>query len=364
MCVAANRLYLHDGEACFVLDTATGKRLDRWEPPSRPDGKPGKWGYIAVDNGMLFGSLVNEDYIIKCWSDRWDTGNQFTESIMLFAMDATTGRLKWTYEPEHCIRHNAIAVGGGRVYLIDRPVALEDDLNYSPQAMSSEVRRGTQTQEPRISENSVAVTHPPGRLVALDESSGQPIWHVDDEVFGTLLMYAAEEDLLWMGYQAAHQASRASERADRMAVFDAASGAKRWDVESEYVDRPILNGRTIYAAPGAWDLLSGNKLPFELDRSYGCGTISGCREMLIFRSATLGYIDLTSSSETQNYGGIRPGCWIAAVPAGGLVMMPDAASWCTCSYLNQGTLALKPVASDVEVIGGTGNVRSATHGSP
>ena len=29
------------------------------------------------------------------------------------------------------------------------------------------------------------------------------------DVFGTLLMYAAEDDLLWMGYQAAHQASRA-----------------------------------------------------------------------------------------------------------------------------------------------------------
>ncbi len=25
-----------------------------------------------------------------------------------------------------------------------------------------------------------------------------------------------------------------------------------------------------------------------------------------------------------------------------LVLMPDAASWCTCSYLNQATCALKP----------------------
>ena len=70
--------------------------------------------------------------------------------------------------------------------------------------------------------------------------------------------------------------------------------------------------------------------------------------MLIFRSATLGYIDLSASPETQNYGGIRPGCWIAAIPAGGVVTMPDAASWCTCSYLNQGTLALKPVPASSE----------------
>ena len=63
--------------------------------------------------------------------------------------------------------------------------------------------------------------------------------------------------------------------------------------------------------------------------------------MLVFRSATLGYLDLGVSAETQNYGGIRPGCWIAAIPAGGVVLMPDAASWCTFSYLNQGTIVLQ-----------------------
>jgi len=65
--------------------------------------------------------------------------------------------------------------------------------------------------------------------------------------------------------------------------------------------------------------------------------------MLVFRSATLGYFDLTGTRRTENYGGIRPGCWINAIPAGGLIMMADAASWCTCSYLNQATCALQPV---------------------
>jgi len=65
--------------------------------------------------------------------------------------------------------------------------------------------------------------------------------------------------------------------------------------------------------------------------------------MLVFRSATLGYVDLTGGSGyIENYGGIRPGCWINAIPAGGLILMADAASWCTCSYLNQATCALQP----------------------
>ena len=65
--------------------------------------------------------------------------------------------------------------------------------------------------------------------------------------------------------------------------------------------------------------------------------------MLVYRSAVVGYVDLQSQLGTQNYGGIRPGCWINAVPAGGLVLMPDATDRCTCSYLNKASIALGPL---------------------
>ncbi len=348
LCLGPNRVFLHDGHACFVLDAATGRQLAQWQPPLRPDGKPGTWGYIAYHDGMLFGSLADENYLIKCWSDRWDTGQQFTESSQFFALDANTGRPLWTFTPQHSIRHNAIAIGGGRVYLIDRPVAAEDDLNYTPKLGSADKRRGVAADNGGKQHEIDKPSHPLGWLVALNEKSGRQLWQTGDGIFGTLLMYAAEDELLWMGYQAAHQASRPSEWGDRMAVFRAADGRRLWDAQAEYADRPVLNGRAIYAPPGAWDLLTGRKLPFQLERSYGCGIVAGCRNMLVFRSATLGYIDLPTSTETQNYGGIRPGCWIPAIPAGGILMMPDAASWCTCSYLNQGTLALRPLADRVE----------------
>ncbi len=66
-------------------------------------------------------------------------------------------------------------------------------------------------------------------------------------------------------------------------------------------------------------------------------------QMVVFRSALLGYFVLTGTRRTENYGGIRPGCWINAIPAEGLILMADVASWCTCSYLNQATCALQPV---------------------
>ena len=39
----------------------------------------------------------------------------------------------------------------------------------------------------------------------------------------------------------------------------------------------------------------------------------------------------------------RPGCWISIIPAGGLVLFPEASSGCVCSYPLQTSMALLPV---------------------
>ena len=71
--------------------------------------------------------------------------------------------------------------------------------------------------------------------------------------------------------------------------------------------------------------------------------MSGSTHLLLYRSGTLGYVDLSSgTAATQNYGPVRPGCWINAIVAGGLVLMPDATDRCTCSYLMKASIALAP----------------------
>jgi len=39
----------------------------------------------------------------------------------------------------------------------------------------------------------------------------------------------------------------------------------------------------------------------------------------------------------------RPGCWINLIPAGGLLLAPEASSGCTCNFSVQTSLALIPV---------------------
>jgi len=327
ICLSPDALYVAVGGRCLRIDPATGKQLGQAEVPRRADGKPGTWGYLAYSEGTLFGSRANERHLVTARFSSGDMSRQFTESDLLFAMDPTSGRLKWSYTPKHSIRHNALAVGGGRVYLIDRPIAHADTFPRPAKG---------QKTPPRPEQ-------PLGRLLAMDAESGQIVWQTEQDVFGTMLALSTEHDVLLVAYQST-RFQLDSELGGRMAALRAGDGKPLWDVKAKYESRPILNGRTIYAQPGAWDLLSGEELPFVFKRSYGCGIPVASARLLVFRSATVGYCDVTGDGRVENYGGIRPGCWVNAIPAGGLVLLADAASWCTCSYLNQATVALMPAA--------------------
>ncbi len=329
-CAANGSVYVGVGPRCIRIDAATGEQLAEFEAPVRPDDEPGRWGYIACEDGILYGTLVNEAHLVPYRFEEADMRKQFTEAVSVFALDAKTGKSKWTHVAKRSIRHNAIAIGGGRVYLIDRALAFEPP------------RRSKETKP-----------HPLGELISLDAKTGQVLWRSDVHVYGTMLVLSVEHDALLMCYQAT-RFRLGSEVGGRFAVYRASTGKRLWESLARYRSRPLINGRTIYAEPGAWDLLTGKpkrrtaspadkNASWEFTRSYGCGTIAASRNLLVFRSATMGYIDLLRDNGTQNFGGIRPGCWVNTLPAGGVVVMPDFTNLCSCSYLNKGSVALQPM---------------------
>ena len=88
------------------------------------------------------------------------TGNDaaVSASKRLTALDRNTGELLWTLDAKTSFRHNAICIGAGRLYAIDRPSA--DQLDWLK-------RRGdSPTAKPR--------------LVFVDLHSGKVIWTRDE----------------------------------------------------------------------------------------------------------------------------------------------------------------------------------------
>jgi len=352
-CVADDLLYVRQDDRCYVFDVFTGKRHDEfracpWRDASATpaDGRRVRWGYLACKDGILYGALMNEDYVIK--SQHGDGGprmqspmeNHLTESSLLFAMDAKTGELRWAFDPQYSIRNNAIAVGDGLVYVIDRPVARID------QYLKTELAARRRGRDPSLE-------HPPGDLLALDARTGKVQWRDAANAFGTTLSVSTKHDVLLMSYCRIGFV-RPSDQHSGMRAYRASDGKVLWESKQSAM-RPTIVGRTIFSFPFAWDLLTGRQRclaearpgqaagePWRIrGKGQGCGLVAGCDNLLLIRSGALGYYDLAyDRGWMENYGGLRSGCFLNALPVGGIVVAPDDTRACRCSYQNQATIAL------------------------
>jgi len=200
------------------------------------------------------------------------------------------------------------------VYAIDRAMAIAD--------RTKERKRGV--PDPGF-------VHPAGTLVALDLASGRTVWESAQEIFGTLLALSEEHKTLLMCFQDS-KFKLASEIGGRLAAFDTATGKRRWDIKVIYSTRPILHDRTVLFQSRGWDILTGaaKSLTFPAPTA---AAFPAPRATSWSFGQPRWLRGPRAPQATRNFGGIRPGCWINAVPAGGLLLMPDATDCCTCSYL-------------------------------
>jgi len=333
-CLGGDSVFIRHEQHCFQLDAATGQVVHTFEVPPSKDPKAEKtkqpWGYIAWHDGMLIGSAADPSHVVafRYHASTGDMTKQLTESNRLFAFDTKTGKLKWQYESEDSIRHNAIAIANEKLYLIDRPLA---DFDRTKESKRNPIPKTAQ--------------HALGQLLCLSIHDGYLLWKNKEDIYGTMIAVSAENDALLMSYQPT-SFRLSSEKGGRLSVFNSTTGEKTWEAKANYSSRPLINGKTVYAQGGAWNLKTGKPQPFNFKRSYGCGILASCENMMFFRSATLGYFDFNKNENIENYGGVRPGCWINAIPAGGLVLVPDASAACSCSYLNKSWFALETQAVD------------------
>jgi len=335
-CAGDGTLYVRSRAACYCINAATGELRRKIPVPGVPDGH---WGYVAYSDGVLYGASANKEYVPRNDGKLDPRFPSLSEAESVFAVDPKTGRQLWRREAEKSIRHNSIAIDDTSVYLIDRELDPRDK-SLPP----------TRRQWPR---HQGEYTYAPGILLALDKKTGRLRWQNDKHINGTVLIASDAHKTIVMTYQVAARILP-SEHNSRMVGFDCATGNLLWDVTvGARRGRAVVVDRTLYQDDESRDILTGKKLPIALGRTHGCGGISGSQHMLLFRSGTLGYFKLDDpKAGVKNYGGIRPGCYLNIVPAGGLVLMPDSTERCTCSYLNKTWFALRP-STDPSVPGST-----------
>ncbi|MHC4327014.1 MAG: outer membrane protein assembly factor BamB family protein [Planctomycetota bacterium] len=332
-------LYVAAEDKCIGFDVRTGRRRVSHQMPQLRS-EPREWSYIAYSGNTLFGSARRKgasytETSYEADDALWYQDMQLVVSDYLFALDKPGGRLLWKYD-SGLVLNTTITIGGGRMYFIetDSPKALADKLGRMP--IKKLFDGGSQY------------------LVALDAGTGRVIFKkkIDVTYFEEpVYINYADDTLLLSGSRLAGDVVRYHYRA-----FDARSGDILWDADhrtdlakdgghGEYNRHPTIIDDTVYAWPYAYSLKTGEKTEgWEFNRQgHGCGGVSASAQCLFWRGGNPWMYDLCPGGGPQPLNrATRPGCWINIIPAGGLVLVPEASSGCTCGFSLQTSMAFVP----------------------
>ncbi len=326
-------IYVAYGKGCLRLDPATGETMAEFPLPG-DDHVDRVWGYLNVSGDFLI--CGTETLVIgrtKAGAPQQGKTPNLSASKKLYVMDRHSGDLLWSTEAVNRFRHNAICAGDGRLFAVDL---------LSQGELDRLKRRG---EEPTTV----------SRLICFDLATGSELWSTEEGVFGTWLSFSAEHNVLVESGRPTRDSL--SDEAKGMRALAASDGTPLWS--QDYRGPAIVRGEQILLGGFACYLQTGEKVmrehpvtgeevEWKWGRNYGCNTPMASQHLMTFRSGAAGYYDLANDGGTGNFGGFRSGCSNNLIVAGGVITVPDYTRTCVCSYQNQTSVGLVPMA-DVEM---------------
>ncbi len=352
---AADSIYVLHDDRCLRLDAATGQQLAEFAMPSQeqlrqqiPDpltqrllqsyaarlqeGQQLRWGNIRYEGDYLI--VAAYPHLFDDRQPGREKNWNATSSEFLVVMDRYTGQIRWVQQARYGFRHNAIAAGAGKVFVID---------HLSEEILQILDRRGIEPDtEPEV--------------VAMDLATGKMLWTYRDDVFGTSLSYSAKHDTLAQSGHPGRRAALPDEPQDRLLVLRGTTGEKLWADAVTQRRAPLgmhdaLGQIVGSSGEGAADLLTGlpltqchpmtgQEVPWNWVGAIRCGTQNFSRHLALFRSGAAAFAELDGWPTTANLPGVRPGCTNSLVVADGMFNVPDYTRTCSCSYQHQTSIGL------------------------
>jgi outer membrane protein assembly factor BamB len=343
MVAAEERLYLVQGRYCIGIDGATGERAVRFQVD---DGRQHDWAYLAVVDDVLIGSRVKNGAVYHGDDGQWfenfaaDDISRVT-SDRLFGVDPKSGERAWEYYGG-AIVNSTITIGDGMVYFIES------------RAGAAVEKAGTIQPIQRLGDQ---------HLVALDLRTGEPKWNRAHDFSrlqymtylvyadGTLVATGTDKDKRFHTYAIA-AIEKAVETQDGERTF-VPPGSLIWedhhtagkDHHSGHLQHPVIIGNTFFSDQWAFDLRTGKQVRDDLPERRGCGTMSASNHSLFFRHYFHGMWNLDTNKRSQ-FEGIRSGCWLGLIPAGGMLLAPETSAGCSCTHSIQTSVGYLPRAME------------------
>jgi len=322
--VQDDKLYLLGGQFCHVIDL-TGGDISRSMPiPTEASSEAGDvWLYLSCVGDTLFGG-VGQSPNVKV---DWNTMNYRGRSKAVFALDRQSGNLKWVNRTPAVTA--SLTICDGRLFYCD----------------------------PRFG------------LHALDAATGEEIWSESkntglpegSEIAGC----AAYRDKLWIlynrpltdkrgGFYSGANLLRVGHNRRELAAFSARDGSRLFDCDFGLTIAGFSFSKdTVYAMRqhdkglAAVDVRNGTRKWSRPKWALKCTASLATSNCLVYRSTETSVLDLASMENTAgatpqkvSFGGFRPTCTFAAVPAFGMLYIQ--APGCQCPSPLRGSLAMGP----------------------
>jgi outer membrane protein assembly factor BamB len=337
MAVDADYLYIVKADQCLGFDVKTGEQKLSHSMPQLIHPTSREWGYLAYQDQLLFGSGRRKGAsYTKMSRDAdaalWYRDMKVVTSDYLFVKNRKTGRDIWTYK-QGLILNPTITIGGEQVFFIE---------TTSPEAMKNELgRMPIKTLFDGGEQN----------LVALNMHTGAVDYKKTIDTSNYL-------EPVFLNYSKGVLILNGSKLIDNKVTyhvdaFDSKSGRQVWEIShnselahdgghGEYNRHPTIVKDTVFVWPYAYDLKTGRKRPdWKFNRrGHGCGGISASNFGLFWRGQNPYMYDLNPGKGAKQLTKVtRPGCWINIIPAGGMILIPEASSGCTCGHSIQTSMA-------------------------
>ncbi|MEZ6132230.1 MAG: PQQ-binding-like beta-propeller repeat protein [Planctomycetaceae bacterium] len=341
-------LFAVAGDECHALNAETGYSEHSYDVPDGRDGSKKDWGYVAnvqhllVGSGCKPGASRREHTLESIMESAYFDARDIVCSDFLFAYDHVTTEKQWVYyATTGAIVNSSITIGGGTVFFVESNNA-------------ETLTGGNGRYKPAMLVSGGA------DVVAVDLKTGTTRWRKPTTLTRTehnLYMCYAADRIIAVGTR-----NSGTDKATARVVYNiearlADSGAADWDVEQiqdtkidgdhgEQDLHPVVVGERLYCEPVAYHVKTGEKLDdwgWTLGKRRGCGNISASASTFFFRQSNPTAFDLLSKQLSPVTTSTRPGCLINMIPAGGLLLIPEASSGCTCNYGVQTSLAFLPI---------------------
>jgi len=346
-------LFVAAGATCHQLDRFTGETLRAFTIPRAAVEEGHLWGYVAVADGTVIGSVSKQNVT------EWLASEQAPFSNAVFTCDLASGEFLWTHQGVN-IRKNTIAVSNGKIFFADAGELTEEKLENQRVGyayISRDRRRGKNTEP-------LAMNPDIWKMTAVSLKTGALAWRRNVDLAdcgGNQMMGLAHDGVLLFGGHFPDAYYHNPRK--RMVALATTDGRQLWARETNNTTRPLIVGDTIHASPYAFTLKTGQ--PHYMERNgkvmmqknaktgkleprwkttmirRGCGPVTAGSHTFFYRSGGAAAHDERDRS-TELFAATRPGCWINLIPANGVLFQAEASSGCVCNYSIQSTVVYAP----------------------